>query len=34
MVKELEEEAKTLLSQADVRQLKLIICIMKAIFVK
>ena len=34
VVKELEEEAKTLLSQADVRQLKLIICIMKAIFAK
>lgn len=34
MVKELEKEAKTLLSQADVRQLKLIIRIMKAIFAK
>lgn len=34
VVKELEEEEKTLLSQADVRQLKLIICIMKAIFAK
>ena len=34
VVKELEKEAKTLLSQADVRQLKLIIRIMKAIFAR
>lgn len=34
MVKELEEEAKTLLSQADVRQMKIIIQAMKAILAK
>lgn len=34
MVKELEKEAKTLLSQADVRQMKIIIQAMKAILAK
>lgn len=34
MVKELEKEAKTLPSQADVRQMKIIIQAMKAILAK
>lgn len=34
VVKELEKEAKTLLSQADVRQMKIIIQAMKAILAK